>query len=81
MRTLRLSSIFTAYKETLGLDICHRGCAYTVLKTVQRHGVQSTAYDTVHYKEPLKSFIVLASVKMYVGQASQHWVDVSFLYH
>ena len=33
-----------------------RGCAYTVLKTVQRHGVYSAAYGTVHYKEPLKSF-------------------------
>ena len=37
-------------------DICHRGCAYTVLQTVQRHGVYSAAYSTVHYKEPLKSF-------------------------
>ena len=34
--------------------ICHRG--YTVLQTVQRHGVYSAAYGTVHYKEPLKSF-------------------------
>ena len=37
-------------------DICHRGCAYTVLQTVQRPGVYSGAYGTVHYKEPLKSF-------------------------
>ena len=37
-------------------DICHRGCAYTVLQTVQRHSVYSAAYGTVHYKEPLKSF-------------------------
>ena len=37
-------------------DICHRGCAYTVPQTVQRHGVYSAAYGTVHYKEPLKSF-------------------------
>ena len=37
-------------------DICHRGCAYTVLQTVQRHGVYSAAYGTVQYKEPLKSF-------------------------
>ena len=36
--------------------MCHRGCAYTVLQTVQRHGVYSAAYGTVHYKEPLKSF-------------------------
>ena len=40
----------------VGTDICHRGCAYTVLQTVQRHGVYSAAYGTVHYKEPLKSF-------------------------
>ena len=31
-------------------------CAYTVLQTVQRHGVYSAAYGTVHNKEPLKSF-------------------------
>ena len=40
----------------VGTDICHRGCAYTELQTVQRHGVYSAAYGTVHYKEPLKSF-------------------------
>ena len=34
-------------------DIFHR--AYTVLQTVQRHGVYSAAYGTVHYKELLKS--------------------------
>ena len=33
-----------------------RGCAYTVFQTVQRHRVYSSAYGTVHYKEPLKSF-------------------------
>ena len=32
------------------------GCAYTVLQTVQKPGVYSAAYGTVHYKEPLKSF-------------------------
>ena len=40
----------------VGPDICHRGCAYTVLQTVQRHVMYSAAYGTVHYKEPLKSF-------------------------
>ena len=40
----------------VGTDICHLGCAYTVLQTVQRHGVHSAAYGTVHYKEPLKLF-------------------------
>ena len=40
----------------VGPDICHRGCAYTVLQTVQRHGVYSAAYGTVHYIELLKSF-------------------------
>ena len=39
-----------------GTDICHRGCAYTVLQTVQRHRVYNAAYGTVHYKEPLLSF-------------------------
>ena len=37
-------------------DIWHRGCAYTVLQTVQRPGVYSASYGTVHYKDPLKSF-------------------------
>ena len=40
----------------VGMDICHCGCAYTVLQTVQRHGVYSDAYGTLHYKEPLKWF-------------------------
>ena len=40
----------------VGPDICHCGYAYTVLKTVQRPGVYSVVYGTVHYKEPLKSF-------------------------
>ena len=40
----------------VGPDICHRGCAYSVLQTVQRPGVCSAAYGTVHYKEPLMSF-------------------------
>ena len=38
-----------------GSNICHRGCAYTVLETVQRPGVYNAVYGTVHYKEPLKS--------------------------
>ena len=42
----------------VGPGIFHRGCAYTVLKTVQRHGVYSGAYGTVHCKELLKSFRV-----------------------
>ena len=40
----------------VGSNICLHGCAYTVFQTVQRHGVYSAAYGTVHYKEPLKSF-------------------------
>ena len=40
----------------VGPDICHCGCAYTVLQTVQRPGVYSAAYGSVYYKEPLKSF-------------------------
>ena len=40
----------------VGPDICHRGCSYTVLQTVQRYGVYSAAYGTAHYEEPLKSF-------------------------
>ena len=39
----------------VGPDICHRGCAYTMFQTVQRHGVYSAANGTVHYKEPLRS--------------------------
>ena len=33
--------------------MCHRGCAYTVF---QSPGVCSAVYNTVHYKEPVKSF-------------------------
>ena len=40
----------------VGSDVSHRGCAYTVLQTVQRHGVCSEVYGTVHYKEPLTLF-------------------------
>ena len=36
----------------VGADICHCGCAYTVL---QRNEEYSAAYETVHYKEPLES--------------------------
>ena len=35
--------------------LCHRGCAYAVLQTVQMYKVHSADFDTVHYKEPLKS--------------------------
>ena len=54
----RLSHVTSKYQAwiPIGPDICHRGCAYAVLQTVQRHGVYSAAYATVHYKEPLKSF-------------------------
>ena len=47
------------YRIPVGMDICHRGCAYTVLQTVQRHGVYSATYGTVHYKEPLTSFEII----------------------
>ena len=40
----------------VGSDVGHRGCAYTVLQTVQRHVVCSDIYGTVHYEEPLKLF-------------------------
>ena len=40
----------------VGPDNFYRGCAYTVLQTVQRHEVCSAVYGTVHYKELLKSF-------------------------
>ena len=53
----RLGLVTCVYQVWIpvGTDICHRGCAYTVLQTVQRNGVYSAAYGTVHYKEPLKS--------------------------
>ena len=44
-------SVCSVYK-----DICRRGCACSVLQTVQKHRVYSAIYGTVHYKEPLKSF-------------------------
>ena len=32
---------FYQVRIPVGSDICHRGCAYTVLQTVQRYGVYS----------------------------------------
>ena len=54
----RLGLVSWGYQVRIpvGTDICYRGCAYAVLQIVQRHGVYSAAYRTVHYKEPLKSF-------------------------
>ena len=54
----RLGLVTRGYQVRIpvGMDICHRGCAYTVLQTVQRNGVYIVAYSTVHYKEHLKSF-------------------------
>ena len=54
----RLRLVTWRYQDWIpvGPDICHHGCAYTVLQTVQRPGVYSVAYGTVHYKEALKSF-------------------------
>ena len=54
----RLGLVIWVYQVRIpvGPDICHRGCAYTVLQTVQRPGVYSAAYGCVHYKQPLKAF-------------------------
>ena len=56
--TYRLGLVTWGYQVRIpvGTDICHRGCAYTVLQTAQRHGVYSAANGTTHYKEPIKSF-------------------------
>ena len=66
----RLGLVTWGYQVRIpvGTDICHRGCAYTVLQTVQRHGVYSAAYGTVHYKEPLKSF------EIRVGHSLGFWL-------
>ena len=42
--------------STSDADVCHPGCACTVFQTVQRPGVCSAVYGTLHYKKPLKSF-------------------------
>ena len=54
----RLGLIIWMYQVQIPVEpnIFHRGCAYTVLQTVQRPGVYGAAYGTVHYKEPLKSY-------------------------
>ena len=39
-------------------SVCHHGCAYTVLQTVQMPWVRNVVYGTVNYKEP---WIVLTS--------------------
>ena len=36
-----------------GLDVCHGGCAYTKIQTVQRPGV-CRVYGALHCQEPLK---------------------------
>ena len=43
-------------RDGIGLDVCHRGCGYTVLQTVWRPGVWCAVYGTVHYKQSLHSF-------------------------
>ena len=47
-------------------DICHCGCAYTMLQTVQRREV----YSAVHYIEPLKSFEMRAGHSLSFGLLS-----------
>ena len=52
---LRLVTWRYQVRIPIGPDICHRGCAYTVLQTVQMPGVYSAAYCIVCCKEPLMS--------------------------
>ena len=48
-----------------GSNVCHRGCAYTVLQTVQRPGVCIAVYGTtMHYKELFLIFLVNVSVML-----------------
>ena len=35
-----------------GSNVCHRGCAYTVLQTVQRPGLRSVVDGTMNYRGP-----------------------------
>ena len=44
------------FRIAVGSDVCHRGCVYAVLDTVQKPGVCSVVHGSVDYKEPLKSF-------------------------
>ena len=70
-----------------GSDVCHRGCAYTVLQTVQMPVVCSAVYDTVHYKEPLKSFdkcldfrlLSVAILQLMLGQGRQCFTMKRFI--
>ena len=54
----RLGLVTWKYQARIpvGPDICHRGCAYTVLQTVQVYRVHIADYGTVQYKETLKAF-------------------------
>ena len=65
----RLGLVTWGYQVRIpvGTDICHRGCAYTALQTVQRDGVYGAAYGTVHYKEPLKSFKIRLGLPLGFG--------------
>ena len=68
----RLGLVTWGYQVRItgGTDICHRGCAYRVLQTVQMHGVYGAAYGTVHYKELLKSFEIRVGHSPGVGLPS-----------
>ena len=63
-------------------DTCHRGCAYIVPQTVQRPGVYSAVYGTVHYKESLKSFGIRVGHRIYIDTipcSTKCQINFSFL--
>ena len=47
---------FEILRIPAGWDVSHRGCVYAEVQTVQRIGVCSAGYGTVHYKEPARLF-------------------------
>ena len=44
------------YWVQIPVDLIFGGCAYKVLQTVQKPGLCSAVFGTVHYKAPLNSF-------------------------
>ena len=55
----RLGLVTWGYKVRIpvGTDISHRGCAYTMLQTVQRHGEYTAAHGIVRYSQgPFSKF-------------------------
>ena len=76
----RLGPVTWKYQVRIpvGPDICHHGFVYRVLQNVQRHGVYSAGYGTVHYKQPFKVFKIRVWHSPGFGLPSRVWHSPGF---